>query len=363
MTMERNLVDWLPDDAPWALLNVPTLEKQCAARNLRVSGGKWEMVKNLNRHQEIHGTEERNNSRWGRTCEYVLRYVLDCPEPLRWQQSFLSPELEDIYRHSHAVSTLLLTNWKSQDPRCALCFKAVVPEDKQRTCCFTCGRVMHTDCVGVARKVRGLAKEEQCWRCEDETEWGIDKYCKPGQVQYPLIVPGTKAAPQTQPGPGGNTAQQPNERTENGAVTTEDLGLWHGEHSGKLSNNPSPINAGPIPDTAIAPGSAAIPDIAPALASGAASVKDLSLTSTNINISNRNSVILERYRGRLAKKSAEMQKQAKRKYKKLNKKHMKDLAKLWENSKRELKRFMKKSKKLEKKAKGVGGGREECDDA
>lgn len=57
--MERNLADWLPDDAPWALLNVPTLEKQCAARNLPVSGGKWEMVKNLNRHQEIHGTEER----------------------------------------------------------------------------------------------------------------------------------------------------------------------------------------------------------------------------------------------------------------------------------------------------------------
>lgn len=240
---------------------------------------------------------------------------------------------------------------------------------------------MHTDCVGVAQKARALTKEEQCWRCEDETEWGIDKYCEPGQVQYPLVVPGTKAAPQARPGPGGDTAQQPNERTESGAVTTEDLSSSHDEHSRKSSgqqiNNPSSISADSVPGTVKAPTSAATPDIALAPTSGTGFVENPVSITTNANISDSDSAKQVQDRNHMAKKFAEMQKRAKREHQKLNKKHKKEMkrhlrelkkhkkdhAKLEKKSKRELERLMKKSKKLEKKARSLHGEREGCEDA
>ncbi|KAJ4413650.1 hypothetical protein N0V85_003470 [Neurospora sp. IMI 360204] len=401
--MERTLEDWLPDDAPWALLSIPTLEKQCAARNLPASGGKWEMIKHLNHHQEIHDAEERKffwtikpigpayrgALQWAHDTKFrivqvkdesalnggrivkhfkvtrdgdellkvefnhVLRYVLNCPEPLRWQRSFLSPELEDIFRHSYAVSTLLLTDWKGQDPLCALCFKTVVPTEGHRICCVTCGRAMHTDCVGVAKKVKRPAKDEQCWRCEDETEWGIDKYCEPGQVQYSLVVPGTEVAIQRLPGPAGDTTQQPNERTASDVVIIESSGSSRGEHSVQQANKAPPTSIAPATGTTTAPASTTTPDGALTPAFGTGSVENPASTSTNANISDRRSAKLVRDRGRLAKESAEMRKRAKREYNKLNKKHKKELKKLGKKSKRELERLMKKSKKLEKKAKGL----------
>ncbi|KAK3338476.1 hypothetical protein B0H65DRAFT_479059 [Neurospora tetraspora] len=195
---------------------------------------------------------------------------------------------------------------------------------------------MHTDCVGVAKKVRRLAKEEQCWRCEDETAWGIDKYCEPGQVQYPLVVPGTEAALQMLPEPGRNTAQRPNERTASDAVIIESSGSSRGEHSVQQANNLPPTSADPAPGTATAPASAATPDTALAPASGTASVENPASITTNANISDRDSAKLVRDRGRLAKESAEIRKRAKREYKKLNKKHKKELKKLRKKSKREL---------------------------
>lgn len=56
-----------------------------------------------------------------------------------------------------------------------------------------------------------------------------------------------------------------------------------------------------------------------------------------------------------------MQKRANREYRKLNKKHKKELnkelEKLRKKSKRELRMLMKARKKLEKRAKGLGGDR------
>ncbi|KAK3485971.1 uncharacterized protein B0T23DRAFT_326111 [Neurospora hispaniola] len=365
MTMERTLpADWRPDDAPWEELPLSTLRKRCAARNISVQGSRLEMIKRLDHYQKNFSAEERWDF-WQNQPSvllYVLRYVLNCPEPLRWQESFLSTEIEDIYRHSYAVSTRLLTNCIGQNPLCALCFKAVVPTEGHSTCCVTCGRTMHTECVGVAQKARALAKEEQCWRCEDETEWTIDKYCEPGQVQHPLIVPGTKAAPQTLPGPGGNTAQQPNER-----VTTEDLSSSHGEHSGKPSsqqaNHISSISMDPVPNTAPAPTSAAPPDTALAPTSGTALVGNSASATTNANISNKGSAKLVQDRNHMKKELAEMRKRAKHEHQKLNKKHKKEIKNLRKKSKRALKRLMKKSKKLEKKAKDLRGEKEGCDDA
>ncbi|EGO59808.1 hypothetical protein NEUTE1DRAFT_99960 [Neurospora tetrasperma FGSC 2508] len=363
MTMERTLpADWRRDDAPWEELLLSTLEKRCAARNLSVLGGRSGMIKRLDHYQKSFGTENRMMS-WRNRWSDVLRYVFNCPEPLRWQRSFLSTELEDIYRHSYAVRTLLLTNWKSQDPLCALCFKAVGPTEGHSTCCVTCGRTMHTECVGVAQKARALTKEEQCWRCEDETEWGIDKYCEPGQVQYPLIVPGTKAAPQTLQGPGGNTAQQHNEREASDAAGSKGFGSSRGENSGQRANNPPSISADPVPSTAPAPASAATSDTALAPTSGTASIKNPISTTTNANNSDRDSAKLVQDHNHMTKKLAEMRKRAKREHQKLNKKHKKEIKKLRKKSKRELERLMKKSKNMEKKAKSLGGGREGNDDA
>lgn len=219
---------------------------------------------------------------------------------------------------------------------------------------------MHIDCVDAARKVSRLAMEEQCWRCKDETEWGIHKYCEPGQVQYPLVVPVTQAAPQTRPGPGGDTAEQPNERMESGAVATEDFGSSCGEHSGQQANNPPSISADLALRTAA---SAATPDPALALTSGTASVEHPVSTTMNANSSDRDSAELVQDRNHMAKQLAEMRKRAKREHQKLNKKHKKEIKNLRKKSKRALERLMKRSKKLEEKARGLRGEREGCDDA
>ncbi|KAK3948354.1 hypothetical protein QBC32DRAFT_373637 [Pseudoneurospora amorphoporcata] len=330
--MERTLTDWLPDDALWGLLDRSTLQKQCAARNLPVSGPQLEMVKRLRDYEKVHRVEERAYSWrmiWGRGFGNILYNVLNCPEPLRWQLAFLSSE-------------------NGQDALCALCFKAVSSTEGDRTRCITCGRVMHTSC--------------------DETEWGIDKYCEPGQVQYPLVVSGTKAAPQILPGPGRNTSQQQTERRTSDDVIIESSGSSRGEHSGgpPANNPPPPPNGDSALGTTTAPASVTISDSAQAPASVAASVGDTTSTTTNTHSSDDNSAKLARDRGRLAKKSAEMRKRAKREYKRLSKKYKKELnkelKKLRKKSKRELKTLMKESKKLEKRAKGLGGGREAGDD-
>ncbi|EAA32809.2 hypothetical protein GE21DRAFT_6554 [Neurospora crassa] len=369
MTMERTLpADWRRDDAPGAELTNSTLKQRCAARNLSVQGGRSEMIERLDHHQKVSGTAHRLRSWRNQPSDdfsskfYVLRYVLNCPEPLRWQRSFLPTELEDIYRHSNVVSTRLLTKCNDQNPLCALCFKVVVPTEGHSTCCVTCGRTMHTECVGVAQKARALTKEENCWRCEDKNQWGlrIVKYCEPGQVKYPPVVPGTQAAPQTLPGPGGNTAQQSNERTESGAVATEDFGSSCGEHSGQQANNPPSISADPAFRTAA---SAATPDPALALTSGTASVEHPVSTTMNANSSDRDSAELVQDRNHMAKQLAEMRKRAKRKHQKLNKKHKKEIKNLRKKSKRALERLMKRSNELEEKARGLRGEREGCDDA
>ncbi|KAK1778510.1 hypothetical protein QBC45DRAFT_393251 [Copromyces sp. CBS 386.78] len=127
--------------------------------------------------------------------QYVLRYVLSCPEPFRWQGAFLSSELEIMYRNSRGVNTLLCAHRKDRNlfPICALCFKTSV-RDGSGTCCLTCGSAMHNSCVYAAQRARKLERQDECWRCEDGAEWSLDKYSSKEKARRagpaaPIVTP------------------------------------------------------------------------------------------------------------------------------------------------------------------------------
>lgn len=297
---------------------------------------------------------------------------------------------------------------------------------------------MHTICVGVAQKAQKLAKEEHCWRCKDEKEWGIEGHLEPGKVQYPLVVPGSKAVPRILPKPVGDTFQQQSKGTVNDPSMIEGSSPSRSEHSNDQANNRTqqdpegagatrghPANTPPptaslAPGTTTAPASTARPDHAQAPTSSIRSVEGSLLAERNAEVYDDNSANrppsrphptntgvtadtattvapttianvalatatvdsispsttpraqisgelakLAQDRRYLAKKSAEMRKRAKREYKKLNKKHKKqlkkelkkELKKLRTKSKRQLKMLMKESKKLDKRARELGGDR------
>ncbi|KAK3398787.1 hypothetical protein B0T20DRAFT_498806 [Sordaria brevicollis] len=361
--MQRTLPDWLPDDAPWKEFDVSTLKKQCEARNILADNLKAPMVKRLESYEVARAVEKRLIPWWnGKHFQvtHVLRYVLNCPEPLRWQVWFLDSELKDIYRHSYAVSTLLLTKWKDQDPLCALCFKVVGATEKRCTCCATCGRAMHTECVDVANKVERLANKDRCWRCEDETDWGINNFCEPGEVKFPLVVSNTNAPARNEEvaGPAKSTTQEANHDTASnpGGIKKEEdssrsthFGGQHKKPTKAPLPTSNPHSATPS-DVFLSPGSAASVNQAPAM------------SCTSINTSDRRSVKLARDRRHLAKESVKLQKKAEHAFKKMSKRHRKELKKLEKRAERGLKRLKKKSQKLEKKVRNLGGHGEGSDD-
>ncbi|KAJ4413653.1 hypothetical protein N0V85_003473 [Neurospora sp. IMI 360204] len=152
----RSLKGWLPNDAYWSHRDYTKdeLQEQCRARKLSIIGYKWELVERLETYEKNDKSEKRRSSwkhappypidyaksseaaenaifqvirvmdKTGREGGYldkhftlltgkaahVLRYVLSCPEPFRWQYAFLSSELETMYRNSRAVYTLLCTD-------------------------------------------------------------------------------------------------------------------------------------------------------------------------------------------------------------------------------------------------------------
>ena len=130
-----------------------------------------------------------------------------------------------------------------------------------------------------------------------------------------------------------------------------------------LNNSAHTTSAGPVANAYTSSAFGATPNVALA----PASVKDTPSTTTNLQVDD--SVKQGRDRARIAKKSAEERKRAKREYRKLNKKHKKELKKKLEKdlkkrrkkSKQELKKLMRARKKLEKRVKGLGGGRKARD--
>ncbi|KAH7626129.1 hypothetical protein B0T09DRAFT_392462 [Sordaria sp. MPI-SDFR-AT-0083] len=203
---------------------------------------------------------------------------------------------------------------------------------------------MHTECVDVARKVRRPAKEEQCWRCEDETEWGIEKYCEPGRVQYPLVTTLKNALAL---GSGPASVEDTVPATTHTQVNDDD-----DDSPNPLNNSAHTTSAGPVANADTSSAFSATTNVALA----PASVKDTPSTTMNLQVDD--SVKQGRDRARIAKKSAEVRKRAKREYRKLNKKQKKELKKKLE---KDLKKLMRARKKLEKRVKGLGGGRKARD--
>ncbi|KAK1778509.1 hypothetical protein QBC45DRAFT_328098, partial [Copromyces sp. CBS 386.78] len=131
---------------------------------------------------------------------YVMRFVLNSPEPYRWQDAFLSSELESIYCHSHAVQTLLTTGWGNPNNLCILCFRDLGHSFSTSTViCTQCGRAIHTACVYAVKRVRQPIQDGQCYICEDQGQWGIEKYCEQREVGQAVPVNTAITSAVTQP--------------------------------------------------------------------------------------------------------------------------------------------------------------------
>ncbi|KAK3948357.1 hypothetical protein QBC32DRAFT_317907 [Pseudoneurospora amorphoporcata] len=185
----RSLQGWLPNDAHWKHGDYTRneLQEQRRARKIPTTGYKFELVERLEAYANNDRSEKRRSN--------VLRYVLSCPEPFRWQGAFLSSKLEIMYRNSRAVNTLLCAHRKDRNlfPICALCFKTSV-RDGSGTCCLTCGSAMHNSCVYAAQRARKLERQDECWRCEDGAEWSLDKYSSKEKARRagpaaPIVTP------------------------------------------------------------------------------------------------------------------------------------------------------------------------------
>ena len=62
---------------------------------------------------------------------------------------------------------------------CILCFRDLGHSiDTSSVTCSHCGRAIHTACVGAVKRVREPIQDGQCFVCEDQAQWGIEKYCE-----------------------------------------------------------------------------------------------------------------------------------------------------------------------------------------
>ncbi|KAK3398770.1 hypothetical protein B0T20DRAFT_217961 [Sordaria brevicollis] len=113
----------------------------------------------------------------GYTCPhriYVLRYLLNCPEPLRWQSSFLPSELGDIFQFSHLYRHF--TAGGHPDPLCTFCFKPMTPTDRQKY--GFCPHPVHPRCMEIFEQTRHFPVTSfwhGCVLCEDADELDLKK--------------------------------------------------------------------------------------------------------------------------------------------------------------------------------------------
>ncbi|KAK3491786.1 hypothetical protein B0T13DRAFT_62360 [Neurospora crassa] len=115
---------------------------------------------------------------------YVLRFVLNCPEPYRWQRALLPSELRTIYKHSHAIRALGPKNLNSKTHYdfCVFCFRDIDTRSKKLKYCITCRRGMHSECSFHPWRMRKPPRKDTCWNCHGDVEWTIEKFCWKNQV-------------------------------------------------------------------------------------------------------------------------------------------------------------------------------------
>ncbi|KAK3338472.1 hypothetical protein B0H65DRAFT_552929 [Neurospora tetraspora] len=214
MPGERTLKNYLPDDTSWSNQTVEVLKTQCIRRDLTfTTGHRKELESLLKTHRYTHnppgkasrikdysdleagiwaknftltpGGEERITVVVGEENNYVLRYLLNCPEPLRWQSSFLPSELGEIFRLSHLYHHL--NSGGHPDPFCAICFKPMSFTARKQ--CGIGRHLVHPRCMEIfynARNLPNSGSEHGCVLCEDADElvW---------EVKWSGLLPGSLA--------------------------------------------------------------------------------------------------------------------------------------------------------------------------
>lgn len=103
------------------------------------------------------------------TCghiQYVLRWVLDCPEPLRWQHAMLFKELQAVVRFSTALLYALNERARQPNRQCALCFRPFEGQDNMEARC--CGLYVHGDCEQYAKSRKS---DYTCVRHSSHLRW------------------------------------------------------------------------------------------------------------------------------------------------------------------------------------------------
>lgn len=115
----------------------------------------------------------------GTMCEhivYVLEYILRCPEPLVFQNAFLSVELEYIfaanpyfYYFPNKTPERVPQDDVVPSPACVICFQKIsytpiLP-------CAKCGDSAHRECFDIFNDIRKPSQRLRCVLCEDEKEW------------------------------------------------------------------------------------------------------------------------------------------------------------------------------------------------
>ncbi|EAA32814.2 hypothetical protein GE21DRAFT_6549 [Neurospora crassa] len=128
--------------------------------------------------------------------EYLLRKFFNCPEPLLWQEAYLTSELEYIYRKSHAALSRVKPDRYRQGKRCVICFDVHKTHEKNVPCSL-CGMPTHSFCLKALRKKRKFdpAQASQCILCLDKTALAVEKYFGRSQVSPAVAGPGPALVP------------------------------------------------------------------------------------------------------------------------------------------------------------------------
>ncbi|KAK3491789.1 hypothetical protein B0T13DRAFT_518720 [Neurospora crassa] len=121
---------------------------------------------------------------------YLLRYIFNVPEPLRWQRAFLDSEILDIYEGSHPVKALKSPEWYTGvGGLCLICFKG----QANHLSCLTCDIGLHAPCLFVLTRNRQTTGSHVCTVCLDRHEWQ-NLHSRQEPVERRVIEPGRAVA-------------------------------------------------------------------------------------------------------------------------------------------------------------------------
>ncbi|KAK3398786.1 hypothetical protein B0T20DRAFT_393162 [Sordaria brevicollis] len=198
------------------VVDKPLRKEGCFQRNFRICDGRvWK------RHVTVSiGTVLKCScySLFNQPCEhqiYVLRDVLNCPEPYCWQKALLPSELQAIYQNSHAIRFFGPEGIPyispempgHEDELCVCCFRPIrfnrLYPFGVTTGCKKCKKPIHQSCSDNVKEVRTPKKRDVCWICYEDGNWTIEKFgCPGGARDMPDSAPhGAALAVHTQVGP------------------------------------------------------------------------------------------------------------------------------------------------------------------